>query len=265
MLRSDFFSAEDAHPLALGAACDLLLGDGWLTWELRTTRDELRMLGYETNERNCQKIAAYNCARTTIGPWADWEIFENIGHGFTDGIPNFELRQPLDVAECAITVECLRLCRIVTFTEDVKRYIAACGATDEFLYLPEPLTFAMPYLCPQMYTCLEHGGRDIDDLIDGRCDLCVGRYEDGDIRDAPLPELQHRGAQIQRYSLYDYAQISTRYEALAAADLDTVQVELSEEGIQLAKLLDVNSRRRRVRAQYDAQIREVREYAAQQQ
>jgi len=260
MLRSDFFSSDDAHPVAIGAACDALFGEEWLAWEQRTVRDELRMSGFETTERTAQKLAAYRCARTTIGPWADWEIFENVGHAFTDGVPNFELRQPLDVAECAITMDCLRLCRIVTFAEDVKKYIAACAATDEFLYLPEPLTFAMQYLCPPMYMCHEHGGREIDDLVDGRCDLCVGRYEDGDVRDAPLPELAERGARIQRYSLYDYAQLATRYEALAVADLDTVQVEFTEEGMQLGKLLDVNSRRKRARAQYDLQMREVNEH-----
>lgn len=257
-LRTDFFTTDRAHPVALGVACDMLFGDEWLTWDQRVVRDELQMHGYATDEIMSHRLAAYRTARTTIGPWADWEIFENVGHAFNGDITNFELRQPLTVAECAVAVDCLRLCRIVTFTEEVKRYIAACGAHDEFLYLPDPLTFAMPYLCPQMYTCVEHGGRELDDLIDGRCDLCVGRYENGELRDEPIEGLEQRGTQIQRYSLYDYAPIATKYEALAVLDLDTVQLELNDVDMQVAKLLDANSLRKRMMALYERDILEVR-------
>jgi hypothetical protein len=248
----------------MGAACDALFGTDWLTWEQRALRDELRMHGFETTEVTSQKLAAYRCARVTVGPWADWEIFENVGHAFNGGVTNFELRQPLTVAECAVAVDCLRQCRVVTFTESVKKYIAACAATDEFLYLPDPLTFAMPYLCPQMYICHEHGGRELDDLVDGRCDLCVGRYEDGELVDRPLEGLENRGANIQRFSLYDYAPIATKYEALALLDLDTVQLDVNEVDVQVAKLLDANSLRKRMMALYDKDITEVRNvrYAA---
>lgn len=259
MLRSDFFSDDRTHAVALGAACDMLFGDEWLTWEQRALRDELRMHGFESTELTSHKLAAYRCARTTIGPWADWEIFENVAQAFNGEITNFEIRQPLTVAECAVAVDCLRHCRIVTFTENVKKYIAACAASDEFLYLPDPLTFAMPYLCPQMYTCREHGGRELDDLIDGRCDLCVGRYEDGELVDAPLSGLEQRGIDIERYSLYDYAPIAVKYEALAAADLDTVQLDITDVDVQVAKLLDANSLRKRMMALYEKDMKEVRD------
>lgn len=258
LLRADFFSDEKTHAVALGAACDMLFGDEWLAWEQRALRDELNAHGYATTEQTSHKLAAYSCARATIGPWADWEIFENVGHALNGDITNFEIRQPLTVAECAVAVDMLRMCRIVTFTEDVKRYIAACAATDEFLYLPDPLTFAMPYLCPQMYTCHEHGGRELDDLVDGRCDLCVGRYEDGELIDAPLRGLENRGAAITRYSLYDYAPIAAKYEALALLDLDTIQLDINEVDVQVAKLLDANSLRKRMMACYDKDIEEVR-------
>jgi hypothetical protein len=259
MLRSDFFSDEVTHVVALGAGCDMLFGDEWLSWEQRTLRDELRAAGYAITELTSAKAAAYKAARTTVGPWVDWEIFENVGHAFNNDMTNFELRQPLTAAECAVTVDALRMCRIVTFTEDVKKYIAACAAADEFLYLPDPLTFAMPYLCPQMYTCAEHGGRELDDLIDGRCDLCVGRYEDGVLIDAPIAGLENRGASIQRYSLYDYAPIASKYEALALLDLDTIQLDLTQVDMQVAKLLDANSLRKRMMARYEKDIKEVRD------
>jgi hypothetical protein len=240
-VNADFFSAKDAHALALGTACDKLFGPEWLEWEMRTIRDELKFHGFKTTEMSSQKIAAYKTSKVTIGPWAEMGIFEKVGMIFNNRMPNMEIHQPLSVAECAVTVDSLRMCRIVTFTEQVKKYIAACAASAEFLYLPDPLTFSMPYLCPPMYYCREHGGMEIDDLVDGQCDLCTGRYEDGELIDAPIPGLERRGVDIQRFSSYDYAPIATKYEALAS-------------------LLDVNAYRLRKKAQLDRQLSEIASY-----
>lgn len=257
MLRKDFFDDSTTHPLALGTAADKLFGLEWHEWEQRTTRDELNMAGYAVSKVNSQKLAAYKVAKVTIGPWSDFEIFENTAMALSGQPPNFELRQPLTVAQCAFAVDCLRQCRIVTFTEDVKRYIAACAANEEFLYLPDPLSFAMPYLCKPMYYCEEHGGVEIDDLTDGRCDLCAGRYEDGKLADAAIPGLEQRGYNIKRFSEYDYAPIAQKYEALAALDLDTIQLDVNAVDMQVARLLDVNTYRKRMAARLEAQLQEV--------
>lgn len=259
-MRADFFTRTDAHPIALGVACDRLFGGEWLAWEQRTTRDELKFAGFATTDMNSQKLGAYKTSKTTIGPWAELEIFENVGYALNNRPPNFEVRQPLTVAECAVTVDCLRLCRMVAFTENVKKYIAACGAVAEIMYLPDPLSFAMPYLCKPMYYCEEHGGVEEDDLVDGQCDLCAGRYEDGELIDAPIPGLEDRGRNIQRFSQYDYAPIAQKYEALASLDLDSVQLGITMVDMQVARLLDVNAYRKRRRAQLDSQLSEVSSY-----
>ena len=260
-MKPDFFSRKDGHALALGSACDKLFGPEWLEWEQRTTRDELKFSGFVVSDLSAQKLAAYKVAKTTIGPWAEFSIFENVGMVFNNRFPNMDIQQPLSVAECAVTVDCLRMCRLVTFTEQVKKYIAACAAHAEIMYLPDPLTFSMPYLCKPMYYCEEHGGVEEDDLIDGQCDLCVGRYEDGDIVDAPIPGLENRGRAIQRFSQYDYAPIAQKYEALALLDLDSVQLDVNVVDMQVARLLDMNSYRKRRKAQLDAQLSEVTQYA----
>ena len=258
MIRSDFFNRRDAHPVALGTACDLIFGEEWLTWDIRTTRDELKFAGYATTELSSQKLAAYVCCKTTIGPWADWEIFENVGQALNNNITNFEVRQPLSVAECAVAVDCLRKCRIVTFTDDVKKYIASCAAVNEFLCVPDPLMFVMPHLCPTMYYCEEHGGVEVDDLVDGHCDLCSGRYEDGELIDAPLEGLEGRGTSIKRFSAYEYAPILQKYQALSTLDLDLVQLDMNEVDIQVAKMLDVNSYRKKRMGQLSAQLEELK-------
>lgn len=259
-MREDFFNRRDAHALALGTACDTIFGPEWLTWEIRTIRDELRMLGHDMDELNSQKLAAYKVSKTTIGPWVDMAIFENAGMVFNNRMPNVEIHQPLSVAECAVTVDCLRSARIVTFTEAIKKYIAACAADAELMYLPDPLSFAMPYLCTPMYYCNEHGGVEKDDLVDGQCDLCTGRYEDGELIDAPIPGLEGRGTNITRFSQYDYAPIAQKYEALALTDISSVQLNLTAVDIQVAKLLDINVYRKRKMSQLELQLGEVRTY-----
>lgn len=259
-MTPDFFSRKDGHALALGTACDKLFGPEWLSWEQRTTRDELKFVGFDVSEMSTQKLAAYKTAKVTVGPWAEFGIFENVGMIFNNRFPNMRVHQPLSVAECAATVDSLRLCRIVTFTEQVKQYIAACAATAELMYLPDPLTFSMPYLCKSLYYCEEHGGVEEDDLTDGRCDLCSGRYEDGDLIDGPIPGLEERGTALRRFSQYDYAPIAQKYEALAMLDLDSVQLDVNMVDMQVARLLDANAYRKRRRAQLDAQISEVTQY-----
>lgn len=256
-LRQDFFSAEDSHAMALGSACEVLLGGNWKTWEARVIREELKFSGYTVSEINSQKLSAYICATTTIGPWADWEIFENVGQALNNNFTNFEVRQPLSVAECAVTVDCLRKARIVTFTEPVKKYIASCAAVSEFLYLPDPLTFCMPHLCPEMYYCPEHGGVEINDLSDGQCDLCSGRYEDGVLVDAPQKGLEHRGVDVQTFSLYSYAEVANKYEAIVSSGITAFSLDLNTVDMQVAKLLDVNEYRKKRMSQLNTQLQEI--------
>ena len=85
-MKSNLFESEDSHVLALGTACDHIFGPEWLTWEIRTIRDELRMLGYDIDEMISQKLCAYKVAKTTIGPWVDITIFENVGMVLNDKI-----------------------------------------------------------------------------------------------------------------------------------------------------------------------------------
>lgn len=258
-MRKDFFSRKNTHAVALGKACNKLFGLDWLEWEQRTTREELNMHGYEVTELNMCKLAGYKTILTTISPWSDWEIFEKVGHAINNSVPSFYLRQQLTVAEIVATVDAMRMVRIVTFTEPVKRYIAACAAFEEFLYLPDPITFSMPFLCPTMYYCEEHGGIELYDLVDDQCDLCSGRYEDGELKDQPAEGLENRGKAITKFSKYDYSQIANKYEALAITDLNTVRLDLTEVDMQVAKLLDVNEYRKKRSSEFTLDLQEIQD------
>lgn len=258
MIRRDFFQREDSHAVPLGLACHTLLGKAWLTYEPRTVYEELERLGYgKPPEVTATKLHAFRTAKNTVLPWVDHESFEKVVHGLCGNIVNFELREPPNVAQLMVGVDALRAIQSVPFVDDVKRYIAACAKNDELDFLPDPLTFAMPYLCPPMYRCLECGNTDEDDLEDGQCDVCVGRYEDGTNNGRPEPGLENRGKQIERFMPFDYAPISTLFGKASRISIDKITLGDSNVELQVAKLLSYNEYRKESAALMNQQIREV--------
>ena len=150
-MRRDLFTNSGSHAIALGVACRKLLGVEWLEWEPRTVYEALKEKGLgQVTEENSQKISAYRVARCTLLPWTDPDTFEKTVHGLLGNIPNFSLREPLNIAQCMVGVDMLRAIQQLPFGRDVQAYIAACAQNDELDYLPDPLTFIMPLLCPPM-------------------------------------------------------------------------------------------------------------------
>lgn len=238
MIRKDFFIRPTSHALDLGRACLSLFGSDFLEWEPKTVYESIAEAGYgNIPEANAVKINAFRVCFNTIMPWTDWEVFEKVGHGLIGATPNFEVREPLTVAECMNTVRLLNRIRIVDYAYDVRAYIVSCAQNEEIEYLPGDLEFCMPLLCLPVYRCLECGNTDTDDLEDGQCDLCVGRYEDGVPNGKPSEGLEHRGKNIQRLVSYDYAPIADAYRKVSVLDTNVVNLGDGYIAIQCAKLL----------------------------
>jgi hypothetical protein len=241
-MKKDLFARVDTEALVLGAACLKLFGVDFLTWEPKTVYESLKERGFGTVPRaNASKINAYRVAYNTLLPWVDWEVFEKLGHGLLGASPNFELREPLEVSECMYLVRTLNRIRTIEFSYDVRAYIASCAKLEELEYLPDALSFCMPQLCPPTYKCLDCGNTDTDDLEDGRCDICVGRYEDGVPNGKPSEGLHNHGLNIQRGPLYDYVKIADIYRKSSVLSLDVVQLGSDSVSIQVAKLLHAKS------------------------
>lgn len=258
MIRKDFFQKDDAHAVALGVACHKLLGEDWLGYEPRTIYEELDRLGFGlVPEANANKINAFRVAKKTIMPWVDHESFEKVVHGLLGNLIHFDMRTPLSIAQCMVGVDILRAIQQVPFVDDVKRYIAACAKNDELDYLPDPLTFAMPFLCPSMYECLDCGNVDEDDLEDGQCDVCVGRYEDGTVNGKPEVGLEDRGKNIRRFEAYSYAQLASDYRKVSRMPIDHVKLNEDRQGLQLAMLLSYGKYREEHQFNMTQQLREV--------
>lgn len=258
MISKDFFLKEDSHCVALGLACHKIFGDAWLTYEPRTVYEGLKNRGFgEITEQNANKINAFRVAKNTILPWMDHESFEKTVLGFLGLTPNFMLREPLDVGQCMVGINILNAIQQVPYSFNVKRYIAACAKNDEIDFLPEPLTFCMEYLCSPMYKCLDCGSVETDDLEDGKCDVCVARYEDGTVNGLPDPGREDFGSNIQRFMPYDYAPIATNFQRLATISIDLVQLGESYVDIQVGKLLSYNEFSKSFSHKLDIQLREV--------
>ena len=237
-MRKDLFQREDTEALVLGKACLSLFGTPFLEWEPKTVYESLRERGYGQVPRvNATKINAFRVAYNTLLPWTDWEVFEKVGHGLLGEVPNFELREPLEVSECMYTVRTLNRIRIVDYAYDVRAYIASCAQLQEIEFLPDDLGFCMPQLCPPMYLCMDCGNMDTDDLEDGQCDVCVGRYEDGVPNGKPSEGLEKLGKNIKRGEAYAYAKIADMYRKSSTLSIDVVQLGEDSNSIQVAKLL----------------------------
>jgi hypothetical protein len=239
-MRKDLFTREDTQALVLGKACLKLFGTEFLEWEPKTVYESLASRGFgQVTRSNANKINSFRVAYNTLLPWVDWESFEKVGHGLLGSDPNFELREPLEVAECMHTVKTLNRIRVIDYSYDVRAYIVSCAKNEELEYLPDSLEFCMPLLCPPMYRCLDCGNTDTDDLDDGKCDVCVGRYEDGVPSDKPPEELKHLGANIQRAPAYSYAKIADMYRKCSVLSINAIQLGVDAKSIQVAKLLHV--------------------------
>ena len=258
MIAKDFFSREDSHAVALGLACQKIFGPPWLEYEARTVYEGLRNRGFaDITEANANKINAFRVAKNTILPWMDHETFEKTVLGLLGFIPSFHIREPLSIAKCMVGIDILNAIQQVPYAIDVKRYIAACAKNDEIDYLPDPLTFSMPYLCSPMYECLDCGNVDEDDLEDGKCDVCTARYEDGTVNGLPEPGRENFGSNIKRFSPYDYAPIANAFNRLSSISLDLVELGESYIDIQVGKLLSFNEYRNDHKHRMQLQLREV--------
>lgn len=259
MLRKNFFSDESTHPYALGMACDSIFGKDWLSWEPKSIYSGITEKGYmAVSEVNAGKINAYRTAVNTVLPWTDWFSFEHVINAFNGEIVTFDKHQPCKVRHLMAGMDTLRLCQQLPFGDDVKRYIATCGKNAELMFLPDPLTFCMKFLCRPKYKCNDCGNTDYDDLSDGRCDFCVGRYEDGVLRDAPQKGLEDRGMNITRFEEYDYFPIANKFESLANLSSDKIELSLTPIDVQIAKLLDMNMYRKEMRAKLNENLQEIK-------
>jgi hypothetical protein len=234
------FSWHDAHPITLMMALLEKFGTDWIRWEAETLKSEILTSFKATSisEQNWNKIQAVRTLMTTVGYWKEWEIFEKITQSLNNNIPIFGVGQPCTVAQLMAAVDLVKQIREEAYGEEIQKYWAACALENGVLYLPSPLDSANRMLEKPVYRCNTCGNVDADDLQDGRCDFCVGRYHEGiKLSNTPLPGTPDNvGRDITRTLTHDTGPVKARFESLLKDPDQNLSNEVTED-VQAGKLV----------------------------
>ena len=215
-------------------------GPDWFVWEGDTLKKEISetFKGSSLSEHNWQKLQAVRTLTTTDGFWTEWEIFEKVIQALNNNIPRFDIAQRCTISQLMAGVDMVGNIRDEEYGQEVLRYIAACAIDDGITYLPEPLDMAQPILTCPMYECLDCGNIDKDDLEDGRCDFCCGRYQDlRNLNGKPMGGIPKEvGTNIRRWDLRDPRPAKERFEDLKKGNRQNLSDRVSED-VQAVKLM----------------------------
>lgn len=184
-----FFGHHDAHPSVLAGLLFSEFGADWLDWdsealwyEIEQDFSALFQKHYDkphavtVSALNKNKIQAVRNLLMANGYWTEWNLFAPLTQALNNNIPDFYTLQQPTVAQMMSAVGMVAGIRKEPFSEEVARFVAASALEQGVWFLPGPLSFAQRLVAEPTYRCNECGNEDDDDLEDGRCDSCVGRY-----------------------------------------------------------------------------------------
>ncbi|MCJ7520991.1 MAG: hypothetical protein MUP21_02040 [Dehalococcoidia bacterium] len=99
----------------------------WWHWEPETIWQTLAMEHSITGDDDLKNLVmALQLCVTTNQPFESWHVFEKVGHAFNSNTVNFEVVQPLEPQEAALTIKILRTIRPEEkFATEVSGYLAA--------------------------------------------------------------------------------------------------------------------------------------------
>lgn len=217
------FAWHDAHPVAMMMVLLEKFGHEWLTWEPEALRNEIITTFRATSisETNWNKIQAIRTLMMSIDFWEHWEVFEKVIQALNNNIPRFDVMQRCTVAQLMAGIDMVSDIRKEPFGREIEYYVAGCAVDQGITHLPEPLDFAARALAEPKYKCLDCGNIDTDDLDDGRCDFCCGRYQ-------KVHNLDHKaapwvppsvGTNIERFVVRDPGPVQDKFEEIK--DLET--------------------------------------------
>jgi hypothetical protein len=263
-----FFSYHDAHPIALTLVLMEKFGTDWIDWEPEVLKSEI-LLSFKANsvsEHNWQKIQAVRVLLKTVGFWREWGIFEKIIHALNNNVPRFDIAQRCTISQLMAGVDIVKSLRVELFDDEIQRYIVACAMDAGVTYLPPPLDFAQEILTRPMYKCNVCGSIDLDNMKDGRCDFCCGRFQHGHILSMkPSPHLpKTTGTNVERFNTCDPEPVKKRYDELRKKGWDDVTLNDSvSEDVQAAKLVVASDYVLKRKRELVEQLEELKSWVAQ--
>lgn len=262
-----YFNYHDAHPVTLMMALLEKFGPEWFDWEPETIRSEIAVTFNSPviGEHSWQKIQAVKALTNTVGFWKEWHIFEKILQSLNNNVPRFDIAQRCTLAQLMAGVDIANTVRKEEYEEEIQRYVAACAVDQGITYLPPPLDFAQEMLSEPRYKCSVCGTDALDDL-DGRCDFCTGRFQDGrPLNFKPSPHAPPEvGTKVKRYLKRDPSAVEKRFEEVKAGDKSKMVLsDESPEDVQAAKLVVAHDYMRMRQRQMVEQLEELKSWMAQ--
>jgi len=184
-----FFGYHDAHPAVLAGLLFAVFKSDWLEWdsdvlwyEIEQDFSELFQKHYSRPHRvtvsalNKNKIQAIRNLLLANGFWSSWSVFAPLVQALNNNTPDFMTLQQPTVAQMMAAVDMVSDIRKEPYQEEVVRFMAASALERGVWFLPGPLAVAQRVVAEPTYRCGDCGNEDDDDLEDGRCDVCVGRF-----------------------------------------------------------------------------------------
>lgn len=255
------FSDNGADPIALLAILTKQYGAAWLEWEPETiwmeVMDDFHAPISTINKEKILAARLLTHEDTRDRFFHEWDVFQHTTDAFNGATPNFGVIQRSTPGELLVAVDIAEELHGkggVSFSPEVKAYVAGCFLHEDIWYLPPPLDFAQEEVSEPTYKCLDCGRIDIDEDHDSRCDYCSGRYQSGKL--TPHTTNTDKGKNIVRFLKRDPERVKQRFLQLMNRPVDDLDVSPdSPEDVQAAKLLAARIYAGKVKA---AQIRQLR-------
>jgi len=218
---SELLQHKDIHPAVL----DYVLTESYPDWVLQepeTTLVLLRSLlgAGEPSAVVRTKANALKVAHKTEGPWNDWETFQWVSQAFNDNLADFDNAYRPALGELYIGIDTLKGIRSeMDFSDEVRRWMAACGLDLGIVWSPPPMDFVNDLLDVREYRCVRCGNVDLD-RDNEKCDTCG----------APESSL------VKTHKYMDPSTVENSWKGIQHEPLEELRLVETPIGIHLAKL-----------------------------
>lgn len=206
----NLFTHHDSHPVVLDFALLKAFGDAWWHWEPETIWSEVQHnFSTQISELSRSKIRTVQTIHVTRMPWEKWQVFEKVGQGLNNNIPNFHLAQPLTLEQLFAAVDVLDILRHETYSNEVRLYMAACVLNEDVFFVPQPLDFIQVEVSQPHYRCRDCDHTESALFHDGVCSHCSERLhpEQG----LSLKPRNERGRNVETIIKYDPTPIARHW------------------------------------------------------
>lgn len=206
-----------------------------MEWEPETIRQELKGVVGEIDELSWAKMQAMKAIH--VNPHfccSQWEVFLPVITALNNVLPTFDYVQAPTVPRLYAGVDILRMVEPdEPFSDEVRRFVAACCLHRGTYCTPEELEFAQPLLRRPFYVCDVCQNREfVADDHDGICDAC-GK----DWRKQATGAVKPNAPRVTPQFTYDDAPVRRRLAEALKEPEDFVPHDDVPEDVQVARLL----------------------------